>query len=69
MVALASTAHDPLGDIEVVSVLGASYIEGDLISSCRAAARISADEFLPYALGRMDDWSLLDTEGVTSAVA
>jgi acetoacetate decarboxylase len=68
-VTLASTPHDPLGEIPVVSVLGASYLEGDLISSCRAAARIPAEEFLPYALGRMDDWSLLDTEGARSAVA
>jgi len=57
-----STVHDPLGDIEVVSVLGASYAEGDLIATCRTAAQIPADEFLPYALGRMDDWSRLNTE-------
>ena len=66
---LQSTVHDPLGEIEIVSVTGASYIEGDLITSCRAAARIPADDFLPYALGRMDDWSVLDTEAVRSVVA
>ena len=66
---LRSTANDPLGEIEIVSVLGASYVEGDLITSCRAAARIPADAFLPYALGRMDDWSVLDTEAVRSVVA
>jgi acetoacetate decarboxylase len=66
---LRSTVNDPLGEIEVVSVLGASYIEGDLITSCRAAARIPADDFLPYALGRMDDWSVLDTEAARSVVA
>jgi hypothetical protein len=66
---LRSTVNDPLGEIEVVSVLGASYVEGDLITSCRAAARIPADDFLPYALGRMDDWSVLDTEAVRSVVA
>jgi acetoacetate decarboxylase len=68
-VVLRSTANDPLGEIEVVSVLGAAYFEGDLITSCRAAARIPADEFLPYALGRMDDWSLLDTEATRSVLA
>jgi acetoacetate decarboxylase len=68
-VTLRSGVHDPLAEIPVVSVLGASYLEGDLIASCRAAARIPAGEFLPYALGRMDDWSLLDTEGARSAVA
>jgi acetoacetate decarboxylase len=66
---LRSTVHDPLDEIEIVSVTGASYIEGDLITSCRAAARIPADDFLPYALGRMDDWSVLDTEAVRSVVA
>jgi acetoacetate decarboxylase len=68
-IALRSTPNDPLGEIEVVSILGASYTEGDLITSCRAAARIPADDFLPYALGRMDDWSLLDTEATRSLVA
>lgn len=68
-IALRSTPHDPLGEIEVVSVLGASYTEGDLITSCRAGARVPADEFLPYALGRMDDWSQLDTEATRSLVA
>lgn len=61
-VTLASTPHDPLGEIEIVSVLGGTYVEGDLIASCRAAARIPAGEFLPYALGRLDDYSVLDTD-------
>ena len=60
--ALRSTAHDPLADIEVCTVRGASYIEGDLLSTCRPLARLPADEFVPYLYGRLDDWSLLDTE-------
>jgi hypothetical protein len=40
----------------------ASYVEGDLIARARATGRIPKDAFFPYILGRMDDWSLLDTE-------
>jgi acetoacetate decarboxylase len=69
IVTLASTPHDPLGEIEIVTLLGATYIEGDLISSCRAAARIPAEQFLPYALGRMDDWSQLNTETPAASLA
>ena len=59
---LASNPHDPVGDIEIVTVRGASYVEGDLIARARAIGRIPKDEFFPYLLGRMDDWPLLDTE-------
>ncbi len=61
-VALRSTVHDPLADIEVVEMRGAAYIEGDLLSTCRALARLPGDAFLPYLYGRLDDWSALDTE-------
>ena len=36
--------------------------EGDLIARCEALATVDAEQFLPYALGRTDDWSLLNTE-------
>lgn len=61
-VRLTGTPHDPLGEVEVAEVLRGAYIEGSLISSCAAAATVPADVFLPYHYGRMDDWSLLDTE-------
>jgi acetoacetate decarboxylase len=61
-VTLGGTIHDPLHEIEVVEVLGGGFIEGDLIASAESVARIDADEFLPYALGRTDDWSALNTE-------
>src|SRR5206468_68084 len=57
----AGTVHDPLDEIPVVDLLGALYAEGDLVARYRSAARIPAAEFLPYALGRMDDGSELDT--------
>ena len=37
-------------------------MEGDLIARARTIGRIPKDAFFPYLLGRMDDWSLLDTE-------
>lgn len=60
-VKLRGTAHDPLDELEVVSVKRATYLEGDLFARCRPVARIPAADFLPYAYGRYDDWSLLDT--------
>ena len=59
---LRSTVHDPLADIEICALRGASYVEGDLLSTCRPLARLPADDFVPYLYGRLDDWSALDTE-------
>ncbi|MEQ8349776.1 MAG: acetoacetate decarboxylase family protein [Sneathiellaceae bacterium] len=62
--ALGSTAHDPLADLEIVELRGAAYLEGDLICTCRPLARLDAAGFVPYLYGRLDDWSALDTENV-----
>lgn len=59
---LTGTVHDPLEEIEILEIQRGAFIEGDLLASCAAIARIDAEEFLPYALGRTDDWSALDTE-------
>ena len=59
---LGSSDHDPVSDLEIVSVRGASYLEGDLIARAKAIGRIPKNAFFPYLLGRMDDWSRLDTE-------
>jgi acetoacetate decarboxylase len=59
---LANTTHDPLGDIEIVELLDASYTEGDIYSKCQTLATINAAEFLPYAYGKIDDWTALDNE-------
>ncbi len=56
-VTLANTIHDPLGEIEIVDVLGASYVEGDIVSRCETLASVKAADFLPYAYGKIDDWS------------
>jgi acetoacetate decarboxylase len=60
-VRLRGTVHDPLNEIQVVDVRRATYIEGTLDSSCRALARVPAEDFLPYAYGRLDYWPALDT--------
>jgi acetoacetate decarboxylase len=62
--ALRSTVHDPLSDLEIREIRGAGYIEGDLLSTCRPLARLPADKFVPYLYGRLDDWSALDTENL-----
>jgi len=59
---LCAGSLDPLDEIEVKEVLGASYFEGDMDSHARSIARISAADYLPYYYGRLDDWSLLNTE-------
>jgi acetoacetate decarboxylase len=61
-VKLQGTIHDPLDEIEIREVVRGAYVEGKLISQCHVAATVPADVFLPYAYGRMDDWSALDTE-------
>jgi len=66
-VRLRGTVHDPLDEIEVVSVVRALYVEGDLVARARPLARIPADEYAPYAYGRMDDWSALNTTSTVTA--
>lgn len=61
-VRLGSSVHDPLDEIEIVEVTRGAYIEGDLIARAETLAYIDGDAFLPYALGRTDDWSALNTE-------
>jgi acetoacetate decarboxylase len=67
-VTLASTPHDPLGDIPIGAVRDAIHQEGDLVPTCRRVATIPAATYLPYAYGRMDDWSRLNTVDIAVAV-
>lgn len=59
---LRGTVHDPLNELDVVSVVRGAYIECDLIAECESVATVPAAEFLPYHYGRMDEWSSLNTE-------
>jgi hypothetical protein len=40
---------------------GATYLEGDFEGSGTSIGTIDRDAFFPYLLGRMDDFTLLDT--------
>lgn len=57
-VELRSTEHDSFGDLPIEETLGASYSEGDIVSSQEKLATVDAEEFLPYAYstGAVDDW-------------
>ena len=59
---LANTPLDPLGEIEIVEMLGASYTEADTYARCTQLARIDADEFLPYAYNKFDDYAVMNNE-------
>ncbi len=58
---LGGSVHDPLDTIPISDVVAAGYVEGDLTAQVQAIATIPADEFLPYAYGRLDHWPALDT--------
>ena len=58
---LGSTVHDPLGDLEVVELLGGVYVETGMKASCVPVGTLDADAFLPLALGRSDYWPALVT--------
>jgi acetoacetate decarboxylase len=60
-VVLESGPHDPCGDIPVRETRGATYLEGDFEGSGTSIGTIDRDAFFPYLLGRMDDFTLLDT--------
>jgi acetoacetate decarboxylase len=61
-VRLGHSVHDPLDELVVVEVLGARYVECDLAARAETLAYVPGADFVPYALGRTDDWSALDTE-------
>ena len=50
--------HDPVIDIPVVSVLGATFSEGETRTRARVVATIPGEQFLPHAFAKMDDLSL-----------
>ncbi len=58
---LRGTVHDPLDEVAPVQILSARYVEADMTASCRELAKMDAAAFLPFAYGRMDDWSQMVT--------
>jgi acetoacetate decarboxylase len=62
-VALSSSAHDPLDELEVREVVRAAYAQGEIRVTGRSVlTEIPGDAFLPYHYGRLDDWT---AHGVT----
>jgi acetoacetate decarboxylase len=51
--------HDFLYELEVIKPLGLFYSSFDVHVSSERLATVPAEEFLPYAFGKMDDYRLL----------
>jgi hypothetical protein len=56
-VTLKATPHDPLPEIEIVELMGATYSEGDIYAAAKAIGTVPAAKFLPYAFQNIDDYS------------
>lgn len=52
---LSSSRFDPLGEIPIVELLSAELQSNELIGRTEVVGSVSADEFLPYHYGRLDD--------------
>ena len=46
--------HDPVADIPVTQVIGATVTEGVIYTRGRVLCEVDPDAFLPYAFGKMD---------------
>lgn len=58
-VMLRSTPHDLLGRILVKRIVRAEYQEHDILANTEAIASVSAEEYLPFHYGKLDDFSAL----------
>ncbi|MGE5597608.1 MAG: acetoacetate decarboxylase family protein [Hyphomicrobiales bacterium] len=47
--------HDPVIDIPVLEVEGGAYSEGETHTRAEVVATVPAEQFLPYAYGKIDD--------------
>jgi acetoacetate decarboxylase len=65
-VTLRGTSHDPVDELEVVSIVGADYQQHDIVARCEAVDTIPAEEFLPFHYGRTDNYAILDTEAAAT---
>ena len=55
------SVHDPLIDIPVLAVTGATLVESDTYTSAEVVCTIPAETFLPYAFGKIDslaEWAI-----------
>lgn len=59
---LTSSPLDPLGEIEVLRAGPGTWSRGSLRARPRVLGTVPAEEFLPYAFAKSDDWIALDNE-------
>lgn len=59
--------HDPLIDIPVVQVLGATLSEGETHTSAEVVTTVPAVQFMPYAYGKIDDITVWAGTGAPAA--
>ena len=52
--------HDPLGEIEVVELRGATYFEGDIHAEAQRLATVDAARFMPFAFQNIDDYTAIE---------
>ena len=50
--------HDPIIDIPVLSVLGATLVESDTYTSAELVATIPGETFMPYAFAKIDNLAI-----------
>lgn len=53
--------QDPVSEIEVVKLCGATYFEGDMYADARRLTTVEAARFMPYAFQNIDDYSAIDS--------
>lgn len=59
--------HDPLIDIPVVQVLGATLSEGETDTTAEVVTTVPAALFMPYAYGKIDDFTAWADVGAPAA--
>jgi hypothetical protein len=47
---------------DIVEMMDAYYTEADTTARCQALTRVSAEEFLPYAYNKFDDYAVVNNE-------
>lgn len=61
------TAHDPIADIPIAQVVGATFTESDLYTTARPVAEVDPEAFLPYAFAGIDAIDVLQEDTLLHA--
>ena len=68
IVTFRESPHDPVIDIPVLSVLAATLSEGETHTTAEVVTTVPAEQFRPYAFGKMDDLTVWADAGVLAKV-